>query len=150
MLRLPTRLAASLLDVGGQPLAAADILVGINMLVEGRYYYGNLLGLTDGSGAVSIARDEIELRFAADRAMYAMDYKVDADDCDPLIEVFILSAAQIVAALEAIAASPVSYDVDEAYRRARNAEFAPSIVKVWADLPKVPTLVVKLTTFAMR
>jgi hypothetical protein len=146
MLRLPARIEAHLKNVSGGSLPVADVLVGINLLVGGRYYYGNLLGLTNASGVAIVTRDELDLRFAADRAMYPMDYKVDADACDPLIEVFILSAEQIAAAREAIADSSVSYDIDEAYQRARNPDFTPTLVRVWAHLPSEPVLLVPLTT----
>lgn len=146
MLRLPARIEAHLEHLSGGSLPAADILVGINLLVSGRYYYGNLLGLTDSSGMASVSRDELELRFAADRAMYPMDYKVELGACDSFIEVFILSAEQIARAREAIAASPVSYDIDEAYQRARNAAFTPTLARVWANLPGEQALMVHLTT----
>ena len=47
----------------GGSIPAADILVGINLLVSDRYYYGNLLGLTDAAGVAIITRDELELAY---------------------------------------------------------------------------------------
>jgi hypothetical protein len=145
MLRLPTCIKARIVDISGGSIPAADILVGINLLVSDRYYYGNLLGLTDAAGVAIITRDELDLRFAADRAMYPMDYKLNTDCCDPMIEIFILSEVQIAAAKDAIAASSVSYDVDDAYRRARNSDYSPTLARVWADLPGERELVISLT-----
>src|SRR5205823_5564666 len=112
MLRLPSRIHAQLADVSGHSLAAADVLIALNILVEGRYYYGNLLGLTNRSGVASIARDELDLRFASDRANYPMDYKVALEECDPQIELAVLSEREIDQAKDAVAASPtISPDI---------------------------------------
>jgi hypothetical protein len=51
MLRLPQQIRVQLQDVSGRNLAAADVLIAINLLLAGRYYYGNILGLTNANGA---------------------------------------------------------------------------------------------------
>ena len=54
MLRLPARIEARLADVQGHALRASDILIAPNILVDGRYYYGNLVGLTTRDGVASM------------------------------------------------------------------------------------------------
>ncbi len=149
MLRLPGRVAVQLRDVRGHPLAAADILIAINVLHEGRYYYGNLVGLTDPSGRAQLTRDELDLRFVADKVSYPMDYKIDLEDADPLIEIALLSDQEIAEAKVAVESSRcVSPDIGLCYHRARNASFTPGMVRFWADLPGVAVAEVILTTSA--
>ena len=136
MLRLPMKVGAQLQDVDGHRMGAADVLIAINFLVNGRYYYGNLIGLTDQTGAVQLARDELDLRFAADRALFPMDYKVDLDDCDPIVEICLLSEGEIEAAKTAVQDSEfVTPEIRASYDSAKNACFRPVLTRVWADLP---------------
>lgn len=136
MLRLPMVVGAQLQDVDGRRMGAADVLIAINFMVNGQYYYGNLIGLTDQTGAVQLARDELDLRFAADRALFPMDYKVDLDDCDPIVEICLLSEGEIEAAKTAVQDSEfVTPEIRASYDSAENARFRPVLTRVWADLP---------------
>lgn len=147
MLRLPARVTVQLVDSGGHALRASGILVSINTLVDGHYYYGNLVGLTDEGGLASIDRHELDLRFAADRGMFPMDYKVAFEECDPLIEVSLMSQAELAEARAAIASSSfISEDIRKAYAVASNELYRPSRARVWADLPNEPVLLVTLAT----
>lgn len=126
---------------------ASGVLVALNTLVDGRYYYGNLVGLTDMGGSASIERHELDLRFAADQGMFPMDYKVPLDECDPFIEVSLMSRSELAEARAAVASSSfVSEDIRNAYAAARNELYRPSRARVWADLPKQSLLLVTLTT----
>ena len=147
MLRLPPHLSAHLVGPGGTVLSEPEVLIAINFLRGGRYYYGNLIGLTDERGIATIERSEIELRFAMDRSTYPMDYKVDLEECDPSIEVTILSEAELSEARRAIDGNPgVSEAIQHAYAVARNALLRPAVSRVWADSLAGQSLVVFLTT----
>jgi hypothetical protein len=149
VLHLPGRVTVQLQDVRGRPLAASDVLIAINLLHEGRYYYGNLLGLTDSRGRAELTRHELELRFVADKVSYPMDYKIELEDADPLVEVALLSHQEIAEAMAAVESSPsVSPDIRLCYYRARNAYFTPATLRFWADLPGVAVAELTLTTSA--
>jgi len=150
MLRLPGRVEVRLTDLSGERLNAAGILIGLNVLLDGRYYYGNLVGLTDQRGSTSIARSEIDLRFAADRALYPIDYKVQLEDCDSQVELILLSEAELAEASRAVAANPgISADIREQYAAARNRLFAPALVRFWADLPQQAAVVLTIPTHSL-
>ena len=147
MLRLPTRIDVQLYDTAAQPLNERDILIAVNLLVEGQYYYGNLIGLTDDNGLAKIEGIELEMRFIDDRLKYPMDYKVDINDCDEMIELLILSAEEVEVASDAISAqgSPSSH-VRASYSRARNWLVAPGLARIAADSPNGEVLRTILTT----
>lgn len=147
MLRLPARIEVRLTDLSGRALGAPQVLIGLNVLLNGRYYYGNLVGLTDDAGVARLRRDELDLRFASDRADYPMDYKVQLEDCDPLIEVVLISESEFAEASQATSSNPaVSSDIRASYAAARNSSYAPAVVRFWADLPKQQCVVVSLPT----
>lgn len=147
MLRLPGRVVVQLRDPSGRLLDTPDVLIAINVLHEGRYYYGNLVGLTDPRGQAQVTRDELERRFRADQATYPMDYRIALEDGDPIVEVAVLSEQELSAARVAVASSPVaSPELRACYHRARNASFTPGMLRFWADLPGVTAAEVALTT----
>lgn len=128
-------------------MRASGILLALNTLVDGRYYYGNLVGLTDEHGSASVERHELDLRFAADQGMFPMDYKLALDECDPFIEVSLMSQNELADARAAVASSSfISDDIRNAYAAARNERYRPSRTRVWADMPKQSLLLVTLTT----
>jgi hypothetical protein len=131
MLILPSRIEVRLKDVRDRPLALPDILVGINFLVDGRYYYGNLVGLTDQHGIAAVQRDDLERRFQIDRVRFPMDYKVPLERCDSIIELLVMTGDEVARARQSIVADyAISPDIREAYDRARNCEVAPALVRV--------------------
>ena len=147
MLSLPSRIEAQLVGIEGSRLRAEDVLVGLNILRAGEYYYGNLVGLTDPDGIASVSRDELDLRFAADRVDYPMDYRTALEECDPLIEVCLLSGKEVSEAERGIASSPhVSDEIRRAYAKTSNQAFWPALVRVWAHLPGKRAVVVHLPT----
>lgn len=149
MLTLPRRITAQLVDPSGRHLAIRDVVIAINLLVQGRYYYGNVLGLTGPSGAVGLDRDELALRFASDQSLFPMDYKVDLEECDPMLEVTIMSSEEVEAALKGMVESKIGSPAIRAdYERSRNAAVQPALSRVWGDLPGAGTLTVLLTTNA--
>ena len=134
MLRLPARLEVQLLDMKGSTLRERDVLVAINLLAHGRYYYGNLVGLTDMSGCATIEGVEVEGRFIADRAAYPAEYKLDLNECDEAIELVILSAKAIDDARCAVAQqSGIPPYVRDCYDRARNDEVTPALLRIVGD-----------------
>jgi hypothetical protein len=76
-----------------------------------------------------------------------MDYKLELIECDEMIEVALLSNEELVAARAAISNSPqVDESVRNAYARARNVEFRPSLARVVGDAPRGEPLVATLST----
>lgn len=137
MLQLPRSVSVRLVDPTGTPLAEPDVLVGINMLSSGRYYYGNLVGLTDSRGVAVVTGDDLEARYRADQAEFPMDYKLELIECDADIELVLLSVREIEDALSAIDALAIpSRVLRSVYARARNAKFTTALQKIegsWRD-----------------
>jgi hypothetical protein len=149
MLVLPSRIEVQLSDSRGRPLPTPDILIGLNLLVDGRYYYGNLVGLTNSHGTAAISREELEQRFKVDQARFPMDYKVPLDDCDPIIEVLVMSASEVAQARESVTADySISAEIRDAYERARNDEATPALARVWANVADGERLLVTVVTGA--
>lgn len=148
MLLLPRRVEVRLKDIRDRPLAAADILIGLNLLVEGRYYYGNLVGLTNDQGHAVVLGQELETRFDIDRARFPMDYKVGLDGCDSTIEVQILSESEVETARRSIAADySIAPSIRDLYDQARNERVAPALARVQVSSAMAQDLVIDLTTY---
>lgn len=131
---LPASVRAELRDFTGQRLHMRNILIGINLFVDGRYYYGNIVGLTDAQGSAELARSELDLRFAADRAAYPADYRLDLEECDSILEVFILPQAEIAALLgDSAAKAVVDKRILELYASSRNELVTPAWLKLPAE-----------------
>src|SRR5690242_13942352 len=147
MLRLPARLQMQLVDASATPLHQPDVLVAVNFLANGHYYYGNLIGLTNETGVASIDGGQLAARYAADQKRYPADYKLGLLDCDEMIEVALLSGEEIRRSLEAVRRdSSISDDIRQCYMRALNAEFAPVLLRVSADAAVGRALLVYLPT----
>ena len=124
------------------------VLVGINLFLDGRYYYGNIVGLTDAEGSAELLRSELDLRFAADRAAFPADYRIDLDDCDPVLEVFILPHAEIAGLLgDADARALVDGELLGWYERARNQLVAPTWLRLTAAAPSDSRVLLPLPTW---
>lgn len=134
MLRLPTSISVRLLDQSGLPLHERDVLIAINILQRGAYYYGNLVGLTDPSGVATVRGDEIDARYRSDCKVFPMDYRLELIECDSMIEVVILSPKEINDALVALDAVAIAEPQLRAqYLRARNREFDPALLRLEGD-----------------
>ena len=131
MLKMPQRFSASLRDRQGHSLHAPKVLIAINLLLKGRYYYGNLIGLTDDRGIASITGSELRKRFDQDRANFPMDYKVDLDDCDSMVEILVLSGTEVADGRRAVGDNfSVTAEIRDSYDAAVNYRFAPASVRV--------------------
>lgn len=133
MLRLPNQIAVTLVNRYGEPLRQPDVLVGVNLLREGRYYYGNLVGLTDRDGRVLLEGAELERRYAADQRNFPMDYKVELIECDAIGELVVLSHDEISQALTSLESFGVSGDFRRMYARAANRILSPAVVRLLLD-----------------
>ena len=131
MLRMPNEMHVQLIDTRGRALEVANILIGINTLVEGRYYYGNLVGLTDRTGSATASGPSIERDFHRDRASYPMDYRIDLDQCDDELEFLILSPEELEEARSAVSDDfTINAQVRESYARALNQLVKPALKRV--------------------
>lgn len=145
MLRLPSRIDVQLVDSYGMQVSEVNILVAVNLLVSTRYYYGNLVGLTDSAGKASITSEALERRYASDQARFPMDYKLELVQCDSMIDVVLLSEAEVADAKQAIASDfSISPAIRDMYSRARNAQFAPALRRVHADSSSGDPLTIEL------
>ncbi len=147
MLQLPGVIQVQLVDSASAPLSVEDVLVGLNILLGGRYYYGNLVGLTDASGRATITGEELERRFKSDRVAFPADYKVELRDCDAEVELFLLTSQKLSDAQAAVSENySVPPSIKEAYRRARNAMVHSALTKVDLSMRDERPLLVNLAT----
>lgn len=147
MLRLPRTITVQLTNTSGRPLKERNLLVAINLLSAGRYYYGNLVGLTDEDGRTTTSGAILERAFYRDRATYPMDYKLELLECDDTIELVLLSEKEIGESRAAIAAyGGVDASAVASYECARNRHFAPAMTRVVADSEHDTPLHVALVT----
>lgn len=150
MLRLPSRIVVTLAHPSGQRLSEANVLIGINLLLSGRYYYGNLVGLTDKAGAVGVDGEQIERRYAGDQNDSPMDYKVELIECDSVVEIVLLAHEDVQTAITALEGSVgQSAEFRDMYLKATNQRFAPALHRCIADVELAQTLSVTLTTARM-
>lgn len=150
MTTLPLGFEVRLTTVMGQPLHAKDVLVGVNFILGGRYYYGNLIGLTDAKGVAKVERPVLVRRFESDRAAFPMDYKVGLETLDSCIEVMVLNATEIATAVDAVeSGSPVGQQFAEMYQRAQNVRYTPAVVRIDTSLMAGSWLVVSIPTAAV-
>lgn len=120
-----------LVDTSGESLRVPDVLVGLNILRHGRYYYGNLIGLTNASGLAQVDGSEIEDRFDHDRALFPSDYKTELADCDEQIEVAVLSRKELEEARAAVTESYfVPPETKDLYARAVNTIISGGLARV--------------------
>lgn len=128
---MPNEMHVQLIDARGRALEVANILIGINTLIEGRYYYGNLVGLTDRTGSATASGSSIARDFHRDRASYPMDYRVDLDQCDDELEFLILSPEELEEARSAISDDfSVNAHVRASYAQALNHLVKPALKRV--------------------
>jgi hypothetical protein len=147
MLIVPIRIAVCLKDVRGEALKAPNILIGINFLVNGQYYYGNLIGLTDDRGIATITGAQLEKRFSVDQARFPADYKVSLERCDSDIELFVMAADEVATAWQSVTEDySVAPEIRDAYACAQNGMMQASLARVPANVTKGEALVVGLTT----
>lgn len=65
------------------------VLVAIDFGVDGRYYYGTLVGLTDVNGVARATREEIERDFSENQRFFLMDLRLPLRKCDPIAVIHI-------------------------------------------------------------
>jgi hypothetical protein len=109
---------------GQAATGAQDLLVALDLLVEGRYYYGCVVGLTDGAGRAVVSRPEVEAQFALDQRTFPMDYRVSLEQCDPVATVRVTGGKEFAEQHAKGGASGLVAPATAArWRRARNAAF---------------------------
>jgi hypothetical protein len=85
MLTLPETLAIEVVRSSPTHSGIVDVIVMLDFTIDGRYYYGCLVGLTDSAGFVRTSRSAIERSFNVDRHLFPMDFRVDLSQCDSRI-----------------------------------------------------------------
>lgn len=133
MLRIPSQIAVQLVDRSGTPIRAENVLVAVNLLRAGRYYYGNVIGLTDSHGRAELQGSILEQRYASDRHNFPSDYKLELIECDPEAEFVLLSEQDIQAAIDGLEPFGSSGDFRRMYERAQNGNFSPATVRCQLD-----------------
>jgi hypothetical protein len=133
MLILPDRLTVTLVPSSPE-LDVAGLLLALDIRVQGRYYWGSLLGLSDAAGLAEITGDALARQFTQDRTLFPMDYKVPLDRCDAEVRIRLEGGVAFTRAREqAVNAALVSAIAREAWKGARNAAVAPAEIGACLD-----------------
>ncbi len=147
--RLPSEIVVHLKAESGRSLPLHDILVSVNLYWHGRYYYGDLIGLTDDSGTVRITRDRIERDFDGSQYLFPMDLKVSLDETDPVIGIVVQGHLAFLAATKAVGENRmVTPEARAAYARARNADVLTARTQVKLPVTPPDQLTIELTLTA--
>jgi len=121
MLHLPDRMEIQLTDVSGQPLGIANVLLAIRFFFADRYYYGDLLPLTDNNGVTVADREGVRARFEDNRRLFPMDYSVQLESCDQAIRLAVLDTRTIQDRLKTAPENAmISADAHALYAQAQN------------------------------
>jgi hypothetical protein len=140
--RSTVRTLPDAIEVQLQPDGSAiieSILVSLDLLHQGRYYYGTHVGLTNASGRARVTRAEILDGFANDQRTFVMDYRVPLEECDAeaVIRVeggqeFASRQAELLEASDHTLVAPEAYSQ---WKAARNEAILPTRVPVTLDRP---------------
>jgi hypothetical protein len=120
---LPPELGVCLESPGEPDVRLNGLLVALDLLVGGQYYYGTHVGLTDDEGRASLTAEELQLNFQEDQRQFPMDYKVPLSECDAMVRVRVEGGASF-SSRQAAALSPLTAPAArQRWAKARNAEF---------------------------
>jgi hypothetical protein len=115
---------------------APAILVGLDFLVDGQYYFGTLIGLTDADGITSTSAHEVQATFLEEQRAFPMDYRLSLHDCDPAVRIVIEGGPAFTRRRADALASPV---ITRRFRgfweQAHNAQIEPVSVLVPLEGP---------------
>ena len=119
MLILPAEIIVRVVNDGHVPVSR--ILVLLDVFLEGREYYGTVLGLTGSDGLVRRRREEIGRSFEEDRSFFLMDYKVSLAECDPELSIAVLGGPEFQSAKDsALISGVLEPDVAQRWKEATN------------------------------
>jgi hypothetical protein len=131
MLEFPKLLQVQLVASDSSRVNLMDILISVQFPLQGQYYYGTNLGLTDSRGSAQITRELIELHFRNDQKAFPMDYRIPLEECDSTISVLVRGGLDFNVMKEGVLHNPiVQSDVVKSYTRARNSQVETTSVQL--------------------
>ena len=102
-------------------LVPHNLLVGVDIRINGKYYYGTILPLTDTDGSTSLIPERLKADFHHSQELFPMDYKVPLDSCDDTIGFVILGGAEFVAERDtSVGNGLVDPDAQDSWAKAAN------------------------------
>ena len=139
-LELPSMIEADIVAENGR--AVTGLLVALDLLHAGQYYYGAQLGLTDHRGCVRLDRAALEQAFAEDRQLFPMDYRVPLEQCDAEATLRVEGGAEFAARRATALASPLLNEAAaRVWHEATNEGVRPARVAVRLDHPNTEGIV---------
>ena len=138
MLSLPAVVRVKLVpETDAALLQREAILVQIRFTSGGDYYYGGAIALTDNGGCATWRREVIERNFSLNQHLFPMDYKVNLEDCDSVVQIVARGGAEFMGArASALASSLTAPEARDMWSRARNESIATARTSV--DLNRAP------------
>jgi hypothetical protein len=122
MLVLPEWIEAKVVAPGAT--SVGQVLVAVSTLLNGGYYFGDLMGLTNEQGVVRITGEQLRRDFEANQKTFPMDFKIALEDCDAALDVIVRGGEEFRDLKGSIESSSlVRSNVKALYARARNEMF---------------------------
>jgi hypothetical protein len=108
MLDLPSEIVV---ELRSDEANVGNLLIALDVLRSGHYYFGGVIGLTDSRGRISFSRESIENAFEENRREFPMDYRIPLREADPEIDVVVpggseFRQAQVTALSSALTSEP--------------------------------------------
>jgi hypothetical protein len=124
-----------LVDGAHHALRHPNILIAIDVLLNGHYYYGGTLSLSNAAGLATFDGEQVATNFEHNQRMFPMDYGTSLTDCDDRLRVLVLGDGEFREARQRALASPfLAPKFREMWKIAQN-EPLPSALAV-VDLGK--------------
>jgi hypothetical protein len=124
---LPDELIVRVECQEGPTCLVASLLIALDITVEGQYYFGALVGLTDAHGVARTSRDALVRHFNDDRSQFPMDYKVPLELCDHAGVVRLEAGSDFASRAQAAITAPTTRaEARELWKRASNASVVPA------------------------
>jgi len=143
-MKFPATLSVQLEAPPGSETSIEGLMVSLDTFIEGRYYWGTVLGLTDATGKVSVLGADLIAEFENDRHTFLMDYRVPLENCDSRVRVHIEGGGAFAAGKKLVSTAPlVTAKAKAAWGSARNAAFRSTEAVHTLD-PTSPSAQIKL------
>jgi hypothetical protein len=129
MLVLPSVTTVTLVSARDASLSLERILVDLEFSWRGGYYFAASM-LTDKTGRARLEDSEIRRKLSRNQELFPMDYRVDLEDCDSIVEIVVQGGIDFVSARAA--ALPSTFllpEVRERWATARNEEVVTARLK---------------------
>lgn len=122
---LPDEIIIRVESEGRSDGSVVDLLITVDFELDGRYYFGSLVGLTDALGVAQTTRQALATHFRDNQAMFPKHYWVPLEECDGMVLFAVPGGAHFQSQATAATSAPmISPTARALWARARNGQVA--------------------------